>query len=103
MTTIRERIEAGAAWLDGEKPGWRDGIDKARLDLDYGNSCPLGQTFQGSSTGWINGYRAVVYGLHLGEDWAYEHGFLPDDDEEGMLTQAWRDYLAEPSPTEGTD
>ena len=105
MTTMRERIEAGAAWLDKRKPLWRSRIDRVTLDLEYGAHCVLGQTFEaeGRKAGMFNGYRAVIIGKRLGEQWAYEHGFVDDnDDEEGVLTQAWLAYLAEPMP-EGTD
>lgn len=48
-TTITERVAAGAAWLDEQRPGWwqdgPDGIDLGGLDMDDACLCVLGQVF----------------------------------------------------------
>lgn len=43
MTTIAERVAAGAAFLDGQDPGWWREIDLESLDLGEPDLCVLGQ------------------------------------------------------------
>lgn len=43
--TRRNRIRAGAAWLDEHKPGWRDHVVINDLDLSNTCRCVLGQIF----------------------------------------------------------
>jgi hypothetical protein len=43
VSTIAERVAAGAAWLDEHEPGWVDRIDTDRLDLSSRCRCVLGQ------------------------------------------------------------
>jgi hypothetical protein len=43
MSTIAERVAAGAAWLDEHEPGWRQRIDWDRLDLGNCTRCIGGQ------------------------------------------------------------
>lgn len=45
MTTIAERVAAGAAWLDEHRPGWVDRIDLETLDLGDCANCIVGQEF----------------------------------------------------------
>lgn len=45
MSTITDRVAAGAAWLDAERPGWVERIDLDRLDLESPCRCILGQEF----------------------------------------------------------
>lgn len=42
---IVRRVEAGAAWLDENKPGWVDQIDLDRLDMYERPDCILGQLY----------------------------------------------------------
>ena len=94
MTTIEERVEAGAEWLDANRPGWVDRINLETLDLGSTCNCVLGQEFKGFNT-------AVK--RHMGDDyelagaWAFtlqsDRGFLVDDQHFSDLTQAWRDYI----------
>lgn len=39
----RERVVAGAAFLDEQQPGWYEAIDVDTLELAHGGSCVLGQ------------------------------------------------------------
>lgn len=43
--TVAERVAAGAAWLDGNQPGWVDRIDLERLDIGSCMRCVLGQLY----------------------------------------------------------
>lgn len=43
MSAVRERIEAGAAYLDETLPGWWDTIDLDTLNMGSGCRCVLGQ------------------------------------------------------------
>lgn len=45
--TIAERVAAGAAWLDTNRPGWEKGIDLGRLDISSCTRCILGQIYGG--------------------------------------------------------
>lgn len=49
MSTIAERVAAGAAWLDENVPDWVERIDLARLDVSDCVDCVLGQLFGGFS------------------------------------------------------
>lgn len=41
--SVAERVAAGAAWLDQNRPGWDDRIDLTRLILSSPCQCILGQ------------------------------------------------------------
>jgi hypothetical protein len=43
MTTIDERVAAGSAWLDANRPGWWQRINLDTLDLGDPCECVLGQ------------------------------------------------------------
>lgn len=45
MTSIAERVAAGAAWLDDTCPGWRRDVDVDRLSVANPCNCVLGQLF----------------------------------------------------------
>jgi hypothetical protein len=101
--TVRERVAAGAAWLDQEAPEWREIVETGNLDIMSGVSCVLGQV--SVAMGWTWDYSGTT-GYHggiehaLGEDspfgeeaavWARVHGFLwiafeelPYDSEDGL-------------------
>lgn len=43
---VSERVARGAAWLDQTKPGWRDSIEFASLEMKSGCRCICGQVFR---------------------------------------------------------
>jgi len=45
MTTIDDRVSAGAAWLDEHRPGWWQRINLETLDLGDPCRCVLGQEY----------------------------------------------------------
>jgi hypothetical protein len=45
MTTIDDRVSAGAKWLDSNRPGWWQRIDLETLDLGDSCRCVLGQLY----------------------------------------------------------
>lgn len=45
MSSIEERVAAGARWLDEHRPGWVDRIDLETLDLGDPCRCVLGQEY----------------------------------------------------------
>lgn len=53
MSTIAERVAAGAAFLDEHDPGWWERINLGRLDLNDTCNCVLGQAFADESE-WAN-------------------------------------------------
>lgn len=85
--TIEERIAAGAAWLDANRPGWVDRIDLDTLRLDNPCRCILGQEY--------GDFYTAPYEIRgvLGE-MATQLGFdakLTDDGADyAELTEAWQ-------------
>jgi hypothetical protein len=106
MTTIKERVKAGAALLDREEPGWEQRINLETLNLEESCCCVLGQLFQGYSTG--------VARLDLDLEAEFSLGFYrfdPASDREyswDSLTRAWKALIRErrrqaaARPAEGT-
>lgn len=43
MSTISERVQRGAEWLDTERPGWVDRINLDIFDMAEGCKCVIGQ------------------------------------------------------------
>ena len=101
-----DRIERGAAWLDANRPGWRDEIDLDGLDLGSPCRCVLGQTFEKAVPEFghfVSGYgvvweavRAAAPGYETANEWMCQHGFESDEFVSyEVLTDAWADYLQE--------
>lgn len=96
MSTIAQRVEAGAAWLDGVYPGWDEHVDPWSLDMAHGERCILGQL--GNSNKYYVGVLAYreeahwtiqsTYGVvadmhHLDYDSVVDYGFVvPEDNTE---------------------
>lgn len=107
--TLRERIEAGAAWLDEVKPEWRDLIDLDVLDVGDGRYCVLGQVFDNDEAadyynGYDYAYNAVVPEPEPDhesdqpyQDWLNAHAFDVDLNHVAYatLTEGWLAYLRE--------
>jgi hypothetical protein len=99
MTTIEERVEAGAAWLDANRRGWVDRIDLETLDLGDECRCVLGQEF-GS---WddrpdsLNWDRTILLGFQRADGRFFEDDWdamaAQEAREYAELTAAWRDYI----------
>lgn len=51
MTTTQDRVKAGAALLDKERPGWANEIDVAELRMHDCDQCILGQIYRRFSKG----------------------------------------------------
>lgn len=113
MSTVTERVAAGAAFLDEHDPEWwRADVDRAidldDLDLACGDCCVLGQrcplevrsdpeTHFGSWV-WI---LADSRDLLTVEEWATSRGFqvswgesLKGDRAYGLLTAEWKRVIA---------
>ena len=45
MSTIQERVAAGAALLDKKVPGWREQVNLGTLKMNHCGRCVLGQIF----------------------------------------------------------
>lgn len=98
MSTVAERVSAGAEMLDALEPGWRDRIDVETFDIYSTTHCVLGQ-LQGSYDSGVE-----YYGLDAGES-AREYGFdlLASEccsEKEPMyweaLQEAWLNELCKP-------
>jgi hypothetical protein len=89
-----QRVEAGAAWLDENMPGWVDVIDLDTLDLASGCSCVLGQLAadvqQGAGYGAFRGREAKHLGLpYLTSFEAERLGFVNSKNEYDELNELW--------------
>jgi hypothetical protein len=83
MTTMTERVEAGAAWLDVHEPGWLEKIDLDTLFLGSACDCILGQLATGT--------------VPFGGEWrdiARSAGIesFSEDYDLGFNTEEWDDY-----------
>jgi len=92
---IMSRVRRGAALLDEQRPGWRDGIDPDRLDISDPQLCVLGQLDGSYSDGRWNlgvapGHESASYGFVV------VPGCLNFDAEFEALTAAWLYVLGEP-------
>lgn len=89
--TVEQRVAAGAAWLDTNRPGWSELVDPATLNINDGCLCVLGQVYghyfqSPNDARWADKerdqYLADVY------------GFNGDPREMQALNAAWRTLLA---------
>lgn len=84
MNTIAERVEAGAAWLDANRPGWVDRINLETLDMASPRRCILGQEY-----GYFGSALPDVGQPFINRVQAL--GF--DGGAPGVLAGRWRDYI----------
>jgi len=101
-----ENVKRGADLLDEKRPGWREEIDLATLDLVDGDYCIMGQIFGSYETGlsFLWGINTVVLlsdGEAESEDLSVAHGFTIDrplrSHKWRVLQEAWIAGLREPS------
>ena len=92
MSTITERVAAGAALLDEHKPGWWQHTDLGRLNIGSSCDCMFGQTFGG----YLKGLTLFHEEWHVGAPDS-DYGFFwygrADDDRENeieALNAEWR-------------
>ena len=125
MSTVTDRVAAGAAFLDQHDPEWwradvERAIDLGTLDIWSKDSCVLGQrcpvpvlaahlgitvadeTEPDELSGrWHSAYDAYAYklsGLSLWNDlieWAADHGFTAHDTEFAGLSVEWIRVITE--------
>jgi hypothetical protein len=74
----RERVSAGARWLDEVEPGWAERIDLDDFRLADGRRCILGQLYgsfcDGLDTHDLEYDEAEMYGFYLDNlDGKYDH------------------------------
>lgn len=96
MTTIDERVAAGAAWLDEHRPGWWQRINLDTLDLGDPCKCVLGQEYgqfgNAPDEMWDHGSNAHRRDRAMGFN-AEAVDFGRGDDEFDALTAAWRTLI----------
>lgn len=103
MSTIEERRDAGIAWLDEHRPGWREHADPDTLEMENPCGCILAQTTAGTGNYFTSlddaGFDEDAY-WDEGLRWAVDHGFATETLFEGdplawgTLTDAWREALS---------
>lgn len=108
MEEARRRVAAGAAFLDGELPGWRQYVDGATLDVSSVDACVLAQASEHpamlqrvNQDDIHDRYWQMLNRLELDGQRAEELGFnywradAPSDSAAGqnLLTLEWRTLL----------
>lgn len=94
---IRERVTAGAAWLDQHRPGWLNRIDLITLDVSDPECCPIGQeygTYDDRPADLRNGRREAALGFYAPP--TADGRFRPSSDvadEYAALTEAWKTHV----------
>lgn len=92
MTTVAERVDRGAAWLDRTFADWEDKIDVDNIEIRSSSGCIIGQLFGGWHQGfdhWLGSDRFLAHSL----------GFVccargtESCGDVDKLNQAWRDYV----------
>ncbi len=75
---MAHRVDAGARWLDGYfgRDGWLGTINTQRLDLANGNTCMIGQMFQGINDRLRDNFQAIIARGILSKEQAVARGFL---------------------------
>lgn len=89
--TIRERVAAGAAWLDRARPGWPVRIDLITLDVRDPEHCVLGQEFDDFSQRpeAMRAYEvAEAHGFYLNQ-WPSAGREM----QYAVLTDVWRELI----------
>jgi hypothetical protein len=94
MSTIAERVAAGMTWLDEHEPGWRQRIDRDRLDLQNCTRC-IGGQLAGVYAAFLRRHGlsfsdAFLLGFNLGMGGDYD-----------QLTATWRRLIATGRATSG--
>jgi hypothetical protein len=87
--TIKERVAAGAAWLDERAPGWIGQIDLSELDIEEPCNCILGQVY--------GHYFRSPRDARIDDDAsayiADERGFNGGEKDMPRLNKAWRELI----------
>jgi hypothetical protein len=90
MSSIEERVAAGARWLDLHRPGWADRIDLDELDLSDPCACVLGQEYGSYAEApeelWVEDDTCAKSGFNATRVRDYERIEV----EFSALTDAWR-------------
>lgn len=90
MSTIKERVERGAALLDVEEKGWEQKIDLDSLNLQDPCRCVLGQLFVDRLIeGETEGYHSGLWILKINRR-SEELGFNHVNEDYTLLTRAWK-------------
>jgi hypothetical protein len=91
VSTIAERVRAGAAWLDEHEPGWVDRINLDRLDLSSQCRCVLGQLDGDYLTSVIQ--RGLSEKYDVGTPFGFSLCIDEPDSLWPTLTAAWRELI----------
>lgn len=88
--TIKQRVKAGAKFLDKREPGWEKKVNLKKLQMYNCFSCVLGQT--------DSDYDSHKKGLRISEDQAVRLGFQIAGNKYSLskfnfLTEAWKDLI----------
>lgn len=89
MSTVAERVAAGAAYLDEHEPGWVDRIDLEQLSLSSCWHCVLGQLHGSFLSAPI--IRAMEGCKHGSQEWNERQAVVRSL---GFATKNHRDYPA---------
>lgn len=103
LSSIEERVDAGASWLDSHEPGWwQEGrIDTLTLNLSDCELCVGGQlsgtdfadfiAAQMDHPGWR--FDVPALGFDVTEFCECDRECICGEDEYAVLTEAWRELV----------
>jgi hypothetical protein len=99
VSTVAERVAAGAAFLDEQEPGWDKRVDPNQLDIGASCKCPLGQLHGSYSDGLLSTGILDLYGTSADIDhgfmWASRDRFEDVRAEIFVLTAEWKRVITE--------
>lgn len=88
--SIQERVQAGAAWLDENEPGWEEKVDLDSFDMANYNKHILVQLYGSlSASPFYAGYSQLNHGIQSGFE-------APANTHEAWqpLTTAWKELIS---------
>lgn len=91
MTTVYERVKAGATFMDLSVPGWAGKVDRDRFDMSLCGGCIIGQLYGHYYAGCeilsLDDEQSIALGFHSSVDVLKD--FEGATAEYRQLTPAW--------------
>lgn len=96
MSTIADRVTAGAAFLDEHEPAWLGSLHLGDLDLDNYEQCVLGQLYgtfgSGADRFELTDEATIALGFTAtGDDAAHDFDWVKE--EMPLLTAEWKRFI----------
>lgn len=100
MKSLAKRVEAGAALLDREEPGWALRINLEKLNMDLPDYCILGQALGPGLLG-VSGFDRGLRRFHLptGVSYGFNLATTEGDAQWDELDRLWREEILKRRPS----